>query len=186
MEADLETALIRRVAAGDQGAFAELADATHAGLFRYLRSLCRSDEVAEDALQEVLVGVWRGARAWRGDVSGRVWIFGIARRQAARSWRRRAGEPAASESLESLAVAAGGGGDPEQAASAVEEKERVSAALARLSDEDREVIVLRDLEGFSGPEAAALLDVDLGALKSRLHRARLRLMAELREVTDVD
>ena len=66
------------------------------------------------------------------------------------------------------------------------EKERVSAALARLSDEDREVIVLRDLEGFTGPEAAALLDVDLGALKSRLHRARLRLMAELREVTDVD
>lgn len=185
MEADLDGALIARVALGDQDAFTRLADHTHASLFRYLRALCRSDEQAEDALQEVLVGVWRGARGWRGDVSGRVWIYGIARRQAARSWRRRVGEPAEAESLESLAVAAGFGADPEQAAVAVEEKGRIRAALARLSDEDREVIVLRDLEGFTGPEAAALLEVDLAALKSRLHRARLRLMAELREVTDV-
>lgn len=185
MEVDGDGQLIAQVALGDRDAFARLVGRSHAGLFRYLRALCRSDEQAEDALQEVLLGVWRGARSWHGDVPVRVWIFGIARRQAARSWRRRAGEPTAPESLESLATAAGFGDDPEQAAVAMQVKERVTAALERLGDEDREVIVLRDLEGFTGPEAAALLEVDLAALKSRLHRARLRLMAQLREVPDV-
>lgn len=177
---DVEGQLITRVAAGDREAFTRLTDVAHASVFRTLRMLCRSDEQAEDALQEVFLGVWRGARAWQGEVSGRAWIHGIARRQAARTWRRRVGEPVDALPLEALAREAGFGLDPEQAVASLEVQERVQAALGRLSVEDREVIVLRDLEGLSGPEAAALLHLDLGALKSRLHRARLRLMASLR------
>lgn len=52
--------------------------------------------------------------------------------------------------------------------------------MARLSAEEREAIVLRDLEGFSGEEAAALTGLTLPAFKTRLHRARLRLAAGLR------
>jgi RNA polymerase sigma-70 factor (ECF subfamily) len=171
-----------RVAEGDRVAYARLVDHSRDGLFRYLRSLVRDDAAAEDALQEVLIGVWRGARRWRSDGSARVWMYGIARRQAARSWRRRAGQPDHLESLEALAVAAGFGDarDPEQLVAALEDQARVHAALDRLSDDDREVLTLRDLEGLSGGEVAEILEIDLAAMKSRLHRARLRLLANLR------
>ena len=58
----------------------------------------------------------------------------------------------------------------------------LEAALEGLGAADREVILLRDLEGFSGEEAAALVGIELRALKTRLHRARLRLAAELRRL----
>jgi RNA polymerase sigma-70 factor (ECF subfamily) len=54
--------------------------------------------------------------------------------------------------------------------------------MARLSAEEQEVIVLRDLEGFTGQEAAALTGLTVAALKTRLHRARLRLAGELRRL----
>lgn len=141
----------------------------------------RSDEVAEDALQEVFVGVWRGARGWRGEHSGRVWLYALARRQAARTWRRRVGEPADPEPVDMLAHQAGFAADrdPEALVGAMEDVERLHRALGRLSDVDREVLTLRDLEGLTGPEVATLLELDLAAVKTRLHRARLRLLAEL-------
>ena len=60
------------------------------------------------------------------------------------------------------------------------DRDGVRRAFARLAAEDREVLLLRDIEGFHGDEAATLLEIGLPALKSRLHRARLRLVAELR------
>lgn len=187
---DVEGELIGRVAHGDARALDALVDHVGEALFRYLRSLVRSDEAAEDALQEVLVGVWRGAGAWRGESAGRVWLYGLARRQAARTWRRRAGEPAHPESLDAvdsggdllaLGRAAGfGADDPERAVAVAEDVERLHRALDALSPTDREVIVLRDLDGFTGPEVAELLGLELAAMKTRLHRARLRLLAELR------
>ena len=54
------------------------------------------------------------------------------------------------------------------------------AALAALCTEDREVLLLRDVEGLSAAEAAGVLELSVAALKSRLHRARLRLAGELR------
>lgn len=175
--------LLTRCGAGDRSAFHRLVELFQDPLFRYLRSLVRSDETAEDALQEVLVGVWRGASTYRGDASARAWIFGLARRQAARTWRRRAGEPAAPESLDPVDPRAAGfaseDADPERLISHAEDLNRLHAALEHLSDADREVLVLRDLEGLTGPEAAEVLGLELAALKTRLHRARLRLMAEL-------
>jgi RNA polymerase sigma-70 factor, ECF subfamily len=185
-----ERTLLTRSAQGDRQAFADLAEQLQGPLFRYLRSLVRSDEVAEDALQEVLVGVWRGAGHYRGESSARAWVFSLARRQAARTWRRRVGEPAdplpidgsdGSAPIEVLGQAAGfASDDPESLVSRAEDRHHLQSALERLSPADREVLVLRDVEGLTGPEAAEVLGVELAALKTRVHRARLRLMAELR------
>lgn len=183
--AEQERQLLTRSAAGDRGAFTDLADHFQAPLFRYLRSLVRSDEAAEDALQEVLVGVWRGASGYRAETSPRAWVFSLARRQAARTWRRRVGEPVDPDPLDVLGRAAGFActdADPEALVSRAEDEEQLRAALDRLSEADREVLVLRDLEGLSGAEAAEVLGLELAALKTRLHRARLRLMAELRAI----
>lgn len=176
--------MITAVAAGDMGAFDALVTRTRPGTWRLVRALAPDPAVAEDALQETYLAVWRGAGSFKGDVSGEAWLRGIARRQAARAWRRRKGEPVQAESIDDLGLRAGWGADPELAASAAEDRERVHAALATLSHGDREVIVLCDLEGHPGPEAAALLEITPGALRVRLHRARLRLMAALRGGTD--
>ena len=61
----------------------------------------------------------------------------------------------------------------------LEEQIEVRQAFESLSQSDRQVLVLRDLEGFSNAESAEILGTELSALKSRIHRARLRLMARL-------
>jgi RNA polymerase sigma-70 factor (ECF subfamily) len=70
--------------------------------------------------------------------------------------------------------------DPEALAGRLETQAMLERALASLGDEDREVIVLRDLEGLSGEETAQALGLSLPAMKSRLHRARLRLLAAVK------
>jgi RNA polymerase sigma-70 factor (ECF subfamily) len=87
------------------------------------------------------------------------------------------------ESLEELALAAGWGSpfDAEQARALAERRTLVAEALATLSDADRDLLWWRDALGLSGEEAAAALGQSLAAMKSRLHRARLKLVAALRE-----
>lgn len=191
---DLDRTLILAMAQGRADALDALVDRHQARILRYLRALTSSEQAAEDALQETFLAAWRGASGYRGDAPGRAWLLGLARRQAARTWRRRAGEPTSSQALDSLGdvelgLAAGWGdgggnhgGDPLIALEAQRDRQRLHEALESLAPEDREILVLRDLEQLSGPEVAAMLDLSLPAQKSRLHRARLRLMAALREV----
>jgi RNA polymerase sigma-70 factor (ECF subfamily) len=174
--------LLRRAATGELPAFRDLVVRHRAATWRAVRARVPDDATGEDVLQETWIGAWRAASSFRGESSVRSWLLGLARRQAARSWRRRVGEPTDHEPLDAIGARAGWGSpDPERAASVAEDHRQLHAALARLPDEDREVLLLRDVEGLSGPEAAEALGLALSAMKSRLHRARLRLMAALRE-----
>ena len=102
--------------------------------------------------------------------------------QATRLRQRQAREALDDTPVEDLGVQAGWGqSNPEGPAIRHERHTAIASALAALPAEDREILTLRDLEGTSGEEAAALLGVGLAAMKSRLHRARLRLAAELRK-----
>jgi RNA polymerase sigma factor (sigma-70 family) len=178
---DLE--LIRRTAAGDRAAFTALVRRHRDGVFRYARGLVSSDQAAEDVLQETWIAVYRGASGFEGASSVRAWVLGISRRLAARTWRLRAGEPADKAPLHELGEQAGWGAedDPEALAAALESGARVRAALDGLSDSDREILLLRDVEQLTGPEAAEILGISEATMKTRLHRARLRLLAALRE-----
>jgi RNA polymerase sigma-70 factor, ECF subfamily len=180
-----DLALIRRSAAGDRDAFDALAGRHGAAVYRYALAICHDPSAAEDALQETFLAAWRGAAGFRGEQGARAWILAIARNAVARRFRRRAGEPHAMEPLDALGRTAGWGDEtsPESIALARERADLIGAALAALVAEDREVLVLRDLEELSGEEAARILDIGLPALKSRLHRARLRFMARLRELS---
>lgn len=173
---------MQRVASGDRAAFATLVAAHREAMWATLRFHTPSEAAAEDALQETFLAAWRGAASWTGEAPVRAWLRGIARAQAARTWRRRVGQPAVFGELDdNLGAAAGwASGDPERAAARAEQANCLRLALQRLPEEDREVLTLRDQEGLTGPEAAAALGLTLDALKSRLHRARLRLMALLR------
>ena len=83
--------------------------------------------------------------------------------------------------MEELGLQAGWGGPPfsETFLETLARRDVLEKALARLSPEEREVLVLRELEGLSGKETAELMELSLNAMKSRLHRARLRLASVL-------
>lgn len=151
------------------------ADAVH----RLLLSLGAGRDDAEDALQECFVSAWLSAGTFRGTASARAWLFSIARNALHRQHRRRAGEPAEMEGLEALGAAAGWGAQSDFR-HRFEMRDELEWALSRILPEEREVVVLRDLEGLSGEEAAEVLELSVAAMKSRLHRGRLRLMGLVR------
>lgn len=145
-----------------------------------MRTLVRDDAAAEDALQETFLAAYRGAAGFRGEGRVRGWLFTIARHCATKSARDPAHLESNEEKLEVLGARAGWGSDPEHELQAAERRGALLRALDSLSSEDRTVISLHDLEELTGPETAEVLGLPLAAVKSRLHRARLRLMAALR------
>jgi RNA polymerase sigma-70 factor (ECF subfamily) len=178
-----DAALLGAAAGGDAAAFATFVRAHQEAARRHLRAFTGQDDV-EDALQEAFFAAWRAAGSFRGSASARGWLFTIARNAVRHLQRRRVDEPATLESLEALAER-GGWGAPAAAAeedAATTARELVAAAFARLPAGEREVLSLRELDGLSGEETAALLGVSLPAMKSRLHRARLHLAAVVREL----
>lgn len=150
-------------------------------MYRFVHSLGVHGADAEDALQETFIAAWRGAGGFRGETAVRFWLFGIARNVVRHAQRHAVGEPADFEPLESLAVRAGwGGGGTTPTDQADPSVALVHAALARLTPTDREILVLRELEGCSGEATGAALGLTIPAMKSRLQRARLRLAVEVR------
>jgi RNA polymerase sigma-70 factor, ECF subfamily len=178
---DTDRRLLDRTAAGDSTAFDEFILRHEAAVLRFLRGVTSDQTAAEDAFQETFVSAWRAAATYRGAGSARGWLLAIARNAVFRGFRRRAGEPATLESLEDLAVEAGWGRNPgEELATRLEQRHLIQRAFRKLSPEEREILILREVEGFTGEEVAEMLSLTVAAAKSRLHRARLRLTASLR------
>ncbi len=176
-----DAALLAGAAGGDDAAFARFVDRHAASVLRFLVSLDAGAE-AEDLLQETFLAAWRAADGFRGEGSARSWLMTTARRLLWRARRRSAAVASEARPLEELAETAGWG-DPRLAvdlADRLADRLALEQALARLAVADREVVLLVDAEGLSLAEAAAVVEVGLPALKSRLHRARLRLGAALR------
>lgn len=180
--------LLSQAAAGDRAAFAQLVVQTRGRVFRYARTLVRSDDDAEEVLQRTFIAAWRGASTFEGRAKAFVWLCTIARHTAERAGRLRAGAPKHFEALDAPEIealgCAAGFGDPETLTAELEETHRVRRALEGLPEEEREILTLRDVEGLSGPEVEAILGLSRAAAKSRLHRARLRLMAAMKGAND--
>lgn len=176
--------LLAHAASGDTHAFDAFVVRHAADVHRFVGSLGVHDADADDVLQDTFLAAWRGAAGYRGEGSARAWLFSVARNAVRHSVRRRVGEPErfapldAAESLEAIAEAAGWGSETDS--NARDTADLVRMALGRLAPADREILVLRDVEGLSGEETAAALSLSLAGMKSRLHRARLRLAALVR------
>ena len=178
-----DDALLAATAAGDRKAFETFVRRHQAPTFRYLRSLAADPADAEDALQETFLSVWRSASTYRGGPSAKGWVFTIARNALRRAHRRHVGEPERFEPLDELGMRAGWG-KPDDLLDKLADRELIARALERVPPGEREVLLLRDIEGMSGNEVANVLGISVPAMKSRLHRARLELVAGLRELAD--
>jgi RNA polymerase sigma-70 factor (ECF subfamily) len=170
--------LVDRLRRGDPRAFEELVIAHQHRVFGVAFRMLGSRAEAEEAAQEVFLRAHRAIADFCGDAKLSTWLYAIASRLCLN--RLASGERRLlREGEETLARIPSGHASP---ADELERSERDAAlhrAIAELSDERRLVVVLRDLEGLSYEEIAAALDLELGTVRSRLHRARLDLKEKL-------
>jgi RNA polymerase sigma-70 factor (ECF subfamily) len=171
---DSDTELARKAAAGDTAAFTALVRLHESKVRRFLDRLLRGDG-AEDLAQEVFLKAWRMARSWREEGPYGAWLMRIAwtsflSHNKTRG-RQRDRETAACDP------------DPGKAGNA-EAAIDLQRALAGLSERERAAALLCFGEGCSHSEAAAILDLPLGTVKSLVARARTRILAYLEKKHD--
>lgn len=170
--------LVATVARGDQQAYAELYDQLSAVIYGVCRRVLRDPSEAEEVAQEVLLEVWRSASRYdpgRGGV--RSWVVTIAHSRAVdrvRSSERRKARETAVALPEPPAVDV-----VSEAAISAFEVRRVRRAVAELSDTQRESVRLAFYGGHTHSEVAALLDVPLGTVKTRIRDGLTRLRQHL-------
>ena len=192
--------LLRRLRAGEEAAFAELVDRFGASMLRASLAWVPSRSVAEEVVQETWLRVLRGLEGFEGRSSLRTWVFAIlgncARRRGRLEGRSIPFASIAGEREEEpgeffpadhprwpgawSTVVDGRFGAPDERLLSAETRERVAAAIAALPDGQRQVLSLRDVEGWSAAETCAFLGVSEANQRVLLHRARTRVRAELR------
>lgn len=163
------------IGSGDTSCLRALYDRHAESAARLLRRLAPAD-LTDDLLQETWVAVWQSAGSYRGDSSVRSWILGVARRQVHNMVRRRRVETVQLDRSADVP-------DPslpveDQAVSSVGYSALLNA-IRRLPAQDRAVVELGLVEGLPYAEIAAVLDVPVGTVKSRMSSARARLHAVL-------
>ncbi len=162
-----QRALVLRAQSGDREAFDALLREIAPPLLRYLTRVTGESALAEDVLQDTLIAIVRKIE-WLSDASlFKAWAYRIASREAFRTLRKR--RPV--EPIEEIAAAAIEPPDPWQ-------RERLLASLDHLSPASRAVITLHYLEEMPLSEVAAVLDLTLGTVKSRLSYGLTRLRKE--------
>ena len=142
--------------------------------YRFARWLGRSEADAEDVVQEAMLRAWRAFDALR-EPDAKAWLLAIVRNCAAslqRREQRRAQVPLPEEHDADAAALVAPSGDPESAAAQLEQRRVLRRLLAELPEEQREVLVLRELEELNYREIAAVIGVPIGTVMSRLARAR--------------
>lgn len=169
---DADRALVEAAAAGSREAFDELMGRHQVAIFNLIRALAIRAADPDDLAQEVFVRAWKGLRRFRGESSFRTWLYrvalNVARTERARQrsllrWLRPLPETPDVES----------GDRPVDAILAA--RQTVELALTSLPDDLRTAVILRDLQGLEYREIAAILNVPIGTVESRIFRARERL-----------
>ena len=166
-------ALLADARAGDARALHQLLLTHRNGVYRYGLQVCRTTEDAEDAVQETLWAATRAIRMFRGSAKSITsWLFTIVRNECYRllDRHRRAPEP-----LDEAAALVDRSPALDDNLEARRRAKLLAAALEALDPLHREVILLRDVQELTAPEAAERLGISVDALKSRLHRARASL-----------
>jgi RNA polymerase sigma-70 factor (ECF subfamily) len=173
-----DEALVALVARSDETALAELYDRFGRIAYGIALRVVRDPSLAEDAVQEAFLSVWRSAGRYVAErAKASTWILTLVHRRAVDLVRRE--EPRRAEPLDSVPQAAGDATD--DAAWLRLQRERVQVALRQLPDQQREAIELAYYGGFTQSELADRLGQPLGTIKSRMFAGLARLREILAE-----
>jgi RNA polymerase sigma-70 factor, ECF subfamily len=177
-----DTQLIDQALAGNTDAFGQLVLKYQDRLFNTVFHVVGHAEDARDIVQETLVQAFLKLESFRRESALYTWLYRIAFNVAVSQRRRRRPIASLDRRRETNLDPADDGLSP---AESLEQKERhgqVRAAIARLPDDQRAVLVLREIDGCCYETIAEILDLPLGTVRSRLHRARVQLRTELKGV----
>jgi RNA polymerase sigma-70 factor (ECF subfamily) len=170
---------VKRVQRGDANAFEILLQRHQKATFNLVYRLLGDYDEAAEVAQEVFLSAYKSIRQFRGDANFSTWLYRIAFNHA--STRRKSLNIAQQRHLplDGIEIIGDGVVDPAKSLEQKEIQERVQQALNGLDHDDAIIILLRDLQDVPYEEVAQMLDVPVGIVKSRLHRARQALKARL-------
>ncbi len=181
-----EQLLVDRCRQGDRDSFAELMRLHQKQIYNFTYRMLGSEEEAEDLTQDIFVAAFRGIRKFRGEAKFSTWLYRIALNQtrnrikylarrdffAKQSRRLRPSEESPWENPELLADIAP---TPEQWTLTKSLAIQVQGCLNQMAPQAKQILLLRDVQGFSYEELSEMLSLNPGTVKSRLHRARAAL-----------
>ncbi|TWE21974.1 RNA polymerase sigma factor [Prauserella muralis] len=186
-----DATLVARAARGEAAAFDGLVRRHTPRMYRVALRITGTAAEAEDVVQEAWLSAWRGLADFRGESAVSTWLYRVVTNAALGHVRKRrptvsldaallagTGE---SGPLPGLGVLADPHANPEGQVVRAEQVDAVLRAIAELDVSQRVPLVLRELEELSYEEVAEVLEVSVPALRSRLHRARVALLAKLKE-----
>ena len=177
-------ALVARARAGDLLAFEELVRVYADRLHAVVRRLVDNQDEAEEVTQEAFLRAWRGIAKVKGDSQFFTWLYRIGVNEAHRRTSHRRAPVASLE--EKLVEPADTRPEPPRRVEQDDLRHALERAVQGLKPDQRAPVVLRDIEGLSTAEAAAILDMGEAAFKSRLHRARLAVRDAVRDYLPED
>ena len=169
---------------GRLDAFGELIQRHESRLFPALYHILQNAEDARDALQDTFLSAYQSVGQFEGRCEVYTWLYriGVNAALSYKRKRRRACSLSISDDGKILEpVDLSRASEPSQALFSAEQFTTVWEALSRLTTNDRALLVMKDMEGHRYQEVADLLKVPIGTVRSRLHRARLKLWKLLKE-----
>lgn len=170
-----ESELIVLAQQGDQAAYGVLVRRHQDRIYRHLLNLTGSREEALELAQQAFIEAWQALPNWVPNAQFHTWLYRIASNAAIDVLRRR--KVVRFVPLDDDYDAPADQPGPEAQLQARQSLRALDAALARLPPQQREIVLLREVEGLSYAELAATLGIDEGTVKSRLARARVALVA---------
>jgi RNA polymerase sigma-70 factor (ECF subfamily) len=174
--------LVERARNGDAAALEDLLTRVAPAVRRFGLRMCRRPHDADDVLQDTLLNIATHLESFEGRSSFSSWVFALTRSACSRMQRGLKNRPTVSD--DSVPEPRDDAPTPEQSATDRQIGRALVHALDGLPDDYREVILLRDVEGLTAPEAADALGVSVDALKSRLHRARDSLRNAMKPILE--
>ena len=167
-----EQDIIRRAQKGDSEAFRTLVEGYQTQVYRLAARMC-GESTADDVTQEAFVAAWRALPSFRGDCRFSTWLYRLTTNAAIDLLRREKRHRNADDITE--LELSDDGLSPQELAERGETQEAVRRALGQLSEEHRQVLLLRYMQELDYSEIAAALAVSEGTVKSRINRAKGRL-----------
>ena len=170
---------VRRVQQGDTDSFEVLVRRHEKAIFNLIYRLLGNYDEAAEVAQEVFLSAFKSIHQFRGEANFSTWLYRIGLNHA--STRRKSLHSAQQRHipLDGTEVIADGAVDPAKNVEHKEIQQRVQQALNSLDPEDARIILLRDLQDVPYEDVAEMLDIPVGTVKSRLHRARQALKTSL-------
>ena len=183
-----EPQLIQKARNGDSTAFGQLVASYQDRLFTSMVHVVGGPEEAEDVVQDAFVQAYLKLDSFDGRSTFFTWLYRIAFHKAMNRQRSRRVEISLTPSGEPSGVDPPDHGElPDARLLRQERAVQIQSALARLSEEYRTVMILREMEDLDYEAIANILDISVGTVRSRLHRARSLLRSHLRQIrTEVD